>query len=187
MYSYEERMRAVALYVKLGKRPHGTIRELGYASRNALKGCCLKFERQQDLPARSAPRPQKFSEAQKQAALAHYASHGRCVSWTFRALAYPGRAKLTAWVGEAFPEVRRVSSERRFLARYAKRRHQIPFRSAPRRAELRRQTRVGVFRIGFVGLFAADHLDDMGRVALSEDQIAGLGVKAADHANMAGL
>ncbi|RWY36629.1 IS3 family transposase, partial [Falsigemmobacter intermedius] len=82
MYSYEERMRAVALYIKRGKRSHATIRELGYPSRNALKGWYLEYERQQDLPARSAPRQSKFSEAQKQAALAHYASHGRCVSWT---------------------------------------------------------------------------------------------------------
>ncbi|MFC0281343.1 IS3 family transposase [Falsigemmobacter intermedius] len=113
MYSYEERMRAVALYIKLGKRPHATIRELGYPSRNALKAWYREYEQQQDLPARSAPRQPKFSEAQKQAALAHYASHGRCVSGTMRALGYPGRAKLTAWVREAFPEVRSVSSRAR--------------------------------------------------------------------------
>ena len=37
MYSYEDRMRALALYVKLGKRPHATIRELGYPTKNALR------------------------------------------------------------------------------------------------------------------------------------------------------
>ncbi|OYR13436.1 putative integrase, catalytic region [Brucella thiophenivorans] len=37
MYSYEDRMRAVALYIKLGKRPKATIHQLGYPSRNALK------------------------------------------------------------------------------------------------------------------------------------------------------
>ena len=30
MYSYEERLRAVKLYIKLGKRVRATIRELGY-------------------------------------------------------------------------------------------------------------------------------------------------------------
>ena len=30
MYSYEDRMRAVKLYIKLGKRLGATIRELGY-------------------------------------------------------------------------------------------------------------------------------------------------------------
>ncbi len=37
MYSYEDRIRAVALYIELGKRPKATIRQLGYPSKNALK------------------------------------------------------------------------------------------------------------------------------------------------------
>lgn len=38
MYSYEERVRAVELYIKLGKRLRATIRELGYPTKNASKG-----------------------------------------------------------------------------------------------------------------------------------------------------
>ena len=38
MYSYEERLRAVKLYIKLGKRVQATIRELGYPTKNPLKG-----------------------------------------------------------------------------------------------------------------------------------------------------
>ncbi|WP_157609619.1 hypothetical protein [Variovorax sp. Root473] len=38
MYSYEDRIRAVALYIKLGKRAGATIRQLGYPTKNALKG-----------------------------------------------------------------------------------------------------------------------------------------------------
>lgn len=38
MYSYEDRIRAVELYVKLGKRVRPTIRQLGYPAKNALKG-----------------------------------------------------------------------------------------------------------------------------------------------------
>ena len=37
MYSYEDRIRAVKLYIKLGKRTGPTIRQLGYAS-------MMKFE-----------------------------------------------------------------------------------------------------------------------------------------------
>jgi putative transposase len=32
MYSYEDRIRAVKLYIKLGKRIAATIRQLGYSS-----------------------------------------------------------------------------------------------------------------------------------------------------------
>lgn len=56
MYSYEERMRAVELYIKLGKRARVTICELGYPTKNALRGWYRKYERQQDLPHRFAPR-----------------------------------------------------------------------------------------------------------------------------------
>jgi putative transposase len=37
MYSYEDRVRAVTLYIKLGKRTGATIRQLGYPTKNALK------------------------------------------------------------------------------------------------------------------------------------------------------
>ena len=35
MYSYEDRIRAVDLYIKLGKRVRATIRQLGYPTKNA--------------------------------------------------------------------------------------------------------------------------------------------------------
>ena len=38
MYSYEDRIRAVRLYIKLGKRTAATIRQLGYPTKNSLKG-----------------------------------------------------------------------------------------------------------------------------------------------------
>lgn len=37
MYSYEDRIRAVELYIKLDKRVRSTIRQLGYPTKNALK------------------------------------------------------------------------------------------------------------------------------------------------------
>jgi putative transposase len=37
MYSSEDRLRAVRLYIKLGKRIQATIRQLGYPTKNALK------------------------------------------------------------------------------------------------------------------------------------------------------
>jgi transposase-like protein len=37
MYSYEERLRAVELYIKLGKRLKAVIRQLGYPTKNSLR------------------------------------------------------------------------------------------------------------------------------------------------------
>lgn len=110
MYSDEERMRAVELYIKLSKSLRATIRELGYPTWNALKGWHREYERGQDLPIRSVPRPPEFSAAQKQVALEHFASQGCWTSWTLRALGYPGRATLTSLVREAFPDTKTVST-----------------------------------------------------------------------------
>ncbi len=50
MYSYEDRIRAVKLYIKLGKRTGATIRQLGYPTKNSLKSWHAEYERCLDLP-----------------------------------------------------------------------------------------------------------------------------------------
>lgn len=106
MYSHADRVRAVELYIKLGKRVRAKIRQLGYPTKNALRNWYREFEQHRDLRVRSVARASKFSQAQKQAPLEHYRTHDRCISSTMRALGYPGRGTLTAWVREPFPEVR---------------------------------------------------------------------------------
>ncbi len=38
MYSYADRLRAVELYTRLGKRLNATIRQLGYPTKNSPSG-----------------------------------------------------------------------------------------------------------------------------------------------------
>ena len=91
MYSYEDRVRAVELYIKLGKRVRSTIRQLEYPTKNALKGWHREYEQRLDLPVGYAGRRPKYSQAQKEAAVEHYLAHDRCIAATMRALGYPGR------------------------------------------------------------------------------------------------
>lgn len=49
MYSYEDRLRAVMLYLKLGRRINATLRQLGYSNKNSLKAWCAAFEQNRDL------------------------------------------------------------------------------------------------------------------------------------------
>jgi hypothetical protein len=49
MYSYEDRIRAVKLCIKLDKRLGATIRKLGYPTKNSLIGCHREYERSLDL------------------------------------------------------------------------------------------------------------------------------------------
>ncbi len=38
MCTYADRLRAVELYIRLGERLNGTIHQLGYPTKNALRG-----------------------------------------------------------------------------------------------------------------------------------------------------
>ena len=105
MYSAEDRLRAVRLYIKLDERIGLTIRQLGYPTKNALKSWHLEYEQRLDLPAGCGRRP-RYSQAQKVRAVEHYLGHGRCVAATIKALGYPSRALLPAWAQELHPQTR---------------------------------------------------------------------------------
>ena len=105
MYSYDDRLRAVQLYIKLGKRLGLTIRQLGYPTKNALKTWYCEYEQRLDLPAGYA-RPPRYSRAHKEHAVEHHRDHGRCIAATIKALGYPSRSLLSAWIQELNPQAR---------------------------------------------------------------------------------
>lgn len=104
MYSYEDRLRAVQLYIKLGKRAGLTIRQLGYPTKNALKVWYLAYEQSRDLP-RAYARAPKYTPTQRQLAVDHFLSHGRSVAATINALGYPSKSLLGSWIQQAHPEL----------------------------------------------------------------------------------
>ena len=106
MYSYEDRIRAVKLYINLGKRVGATLVQLGYPTKNALKSWHREFERSQDLSADYVRSRQKYSDEQKQVAVEHYLNHGRCIAGTVKAIGYPSRDTFAAWIDELLPEAR---------------------------------------------------------------------------------
>jgi len=119
MYSYEDRLRAVQVYIKLGKRVSLTIRQLGYPTKNALKTWYREYERSHDLLA-GYSRNAKFSEGDKQRAVEHYLEYGRCIAATVKALGYPCRSLLRAWLQELHPQPARVVGRTQELAPEAK-------------------------------------------------------------------
>lgn len=104
MYSYEDRMRAVRLYL-LGKRIRATIRQRGYPTKNSLKSWHREYERCHDLPAAYVRSKPRYSTEQKKAAVDHYLSHDRSAAATLRALGYPSRGTFAAWIEELCPEL----------------------------------------------------------------------------------
>ena len=118
MYSYEDRIRAVRLYIKLGKRTGATIRQLGYPTKNALKNWYRKYEQGRDLPVGYARSKPKYSDEQKKVAVRHYLDNGRCLAATVKALRYPCLEALAAWVDALHPETsKRVAGKARSVPR----------------------------------------------------------------------
>jgi len=105
MYSYNDRIRAVELYIKLDKRVRATIRQLGYPTKNALKSWHREYERRLDLPKGYARSKPKYSQEQKETAVRHYLDHGRCIAFTIKALGYPVRESLRSWIHGLHPEL----------------------------------------------------------------------------------
>ena len=106
MYSYEDRIRAVKLHIKLGKRVGATLRQLGYPTKNALKSWHREFEQHQDLPATRFRSWQKYSDEQKQIAVEHFLNHDRNITGAIKALGYPCRDTLAAWINDLHPEAK---------------------------------------------------------------------------------
>ena len=104
MYSYEERLKAVKLYIKLGRRCKATIRQLGYPTKNSLLAWHDELEKTGDFKSTYVRAKSKYSVEQRDTAIEHYLNHGRCFAFTIKALGYPGQAKLREWVFEQFPE-----------------------------------------------------------------------------------
>lgn len=134
MYSYEERLRAVQLYVKLGKRIGLTIRQLGYPTKNALKTWYREYEQSHELRA-GYTRPAKFSQADKERAVEHYLEHGRCIAATIKALGYPCRSLLSVWLQALHPQRTRVIGRSQELAPEAKQSAVIAFCTRPASAQ----------------------------------------------------
>lgn len=83
----------------------GAIPGSEYPTKNSLKSWHLEYERCHDLRigyVRSMP---VYSAEQKKVAVDHYLDHDRCAAATLRALGYPSRGTLAAWIEELHPEI----------------------------------------------------------------------------------
>lgn len=107
MYSYEERMKAVKLYIKYEHSLASVIHELGYPSSKALYKWFKEYEENGDL-SKTSKRKREFTQEEKQFAVNHYIEYGRNYSRTVRMLGYPDRNILSDWCKELAPEARKI-------------------------------------------------------------------------------
>ena len=81
-----------------------TFPHLGYPTKNALKAWHRAYEQRQDLPPAYTREP-KYTLAQRQHAVDHFAANGRCIAVTIKTLGYPSRSLLAGWIRDAHPEL----------------------------------------------------------------------------------
>jgi len=105
MYTREERMRAIDLYIKYGKRRTRVIRELGYPTMETLRLWYKEYliEQQTGIVHPIRAWKVKYSPNQKQEAVEHYLNNGRNCKLTMRELGYPSQKVLEKWIDEIAP------------------------------------------------------------------------------------
>lgn len=100
MYTDDEKLKAINLFYQYDKSWAPVIRELGYPSLAALKRWIKDYEL--DSVAFMTPklRKPKFTNAQRKVALNYYFTHGQYITKTIKALGYPSRQVMRAWLLE---------------------------------------------------------------------------------------
>lgn len=107
MFTKAERIRAIELYFKYGRKLAPVVRELGYPSKRNLRRWIRLWEASGGATEAIRRKP-RYSDAQKQAAVEHYLNHGCCLAFTSRILGYPCCDVLARWVNEIHPDRRLI-------------------------------------------------------------------------------
>lgn len=112
MYSREERMKAIELYIKYDKCIADVVHELGYPCRQLLPRWYKAYlqELETGVLWERYKRWPKYSPEQKKAAVEHFLEHGRNLSRTVRLLGYPTKQALRLWCDELAPGSRKKRS-----------------------------------------------------------------------------
>lgn len=107
MYSTEDRMKAVKLYIEYHCRANVVIRELGYPSRGRLALWHKEYLEKRSFEGCDENKHRKYSQKQRQEAITYYLDHGRSIRRTITALGYPGKSTLCEWLNEDTPNDQR--------------------------------------------------------------------------------
>ena len=104
MYSPEQRLKAIELYIKYGFYAAAVIRELGYPSETrTLKSWYLQYNQDGFLKT-SKESYGKYTDEEKHRAIEFYLEHGKRLRYTIHCLGYPSRELLSSWIKESEPD-----------------------------------------------------------------------------------
>lgn len=125
MYSYEQRKKAVELYIKYGLNAATVIQKIGYPDRHSLKSWyeeyCEKGHLHRKFANGRTHVSSPYSEEQMRAAVSHYVKTGKRISSTIKALGYPKSPKtLSGWIEVYRPREKRVCRSGKAFVEYPK-------------------------------------------------------------------
>lgn len=101
MFTETERLRAIELYFKYGRKLAPVVRELGYPSKRNLRRWS-RLREASDGATEAIRRKPRYTDMQKQTAVEHYLNHGCCLAFTSRTLGYPCGDVLARRVNELY-------------------------------------------------------------------------------------
>ena len=116
MFSYEERKKAVELYIKYGKNASAVINELGYPNRHSLVQWYKVYLKTGQIPKSARKRHPRYTEEQKIQAVNFYLEHGKSIAYTKKILGYPSVHLLSDWISELRPEEKKIYTPRSNIA-----------------------------------------------------------------------
>ena len=119
MYSYEQRRKAVDLYIQYDFSAASVINELGYPNYKSLIAWYKQYKETGELVKEGEPY-RKYTAEQRSVAVKHYLEHGKCVLRTVRILGYPSRPLLTQWIKEDVPKETRPCTKGQSLVHLSK-------------------------------------------------------------------
>lgn len=113
IYTYEQKMKAIELFIKYDLSPSAVIHELGYPSRNQIRAWYKEYAETGTVKEKSARNRSKFTAEQRATAVKYYLEHGRSITKTIRALGYPKRTTLCEWLNEDLEDKQRKNYNKR--------------------------------------------------------------------------
>jgi transposase-like protein len=110
MYTREQKIKAINLYIKYDHSITAVIRELGYPSYKMMYNWYKRYleEKETGVVWKNRAGKTKYSEEQRLAAVNYYKNNGKNFARTIRALGYPDRNTLREWCNEFLPNTRKV-------------------------------------------------------------------------------
>lgn len=122
MYTHEEKIRAVELYEKSGRKAGIVVKTLGYPAPNILKRWHREYIATGSI---HSGKLSKYTDEQKQNAIDYYRENGRSIARTIKELGYPPYSTMSDWLKEAGSEHHRDCVDGSAVVKYSHE-HKIP-------------------------------------------------------------